>query len=149
MPIAKLCSHPACRAVVRDEHHRCTIHRQHKRSTEVLERSSFYSKANWKKLSLKMRQIRPVCELCQRELTSDVDHHLERIVDSDGSYELDERNLVCLCKSCHFQKGLAFRKLIKSGDYNKIYQWCLNKHPRPEDTGYLHDWIKNKRLTCL
>ncbi|WP_141131190.1 hypothetical protein [Vibrio parahaemolyticus] len=144
MPIAKLCSHPACREIVRDGSHRCIKHRKKVRTKEVIERSGFYSTTRWRNFSLIQRQARPICEMCKKELASDADHWLERSVDADELYWFDERNIVCLCKSCHYRKGNIVKRFIEDGNYIKLYQWCLVNHPRQSEAYYLHDWIKTK-----
>ncbi|HDI3263904.1 TPA: hypothetical protein PMC50_002525 [Vibrio cholerae] len=109
----------------------------------VTERAKFYSTSQWKSLSKSIRQQRPVCESCQKELTSDLDHWLEISLDQEHRYAFNPKNLVCLCKSCHLSKGKYFRYLINSGSVQRIYQWALAHHPRKEDTDYLHEWIKD------
>ncbi|WP_154232784.1 HNH endonuclease [Vibrio parahaemolyticus] len=141
---AKLCTHPCCKAIVRDGSHRCNLHRATKRSKEVIERSSFYNTTSWKKLSLSHRQQHPICELCQRELTSDCDHWSEISISPDD-YKLDPRNLVSLCKSCHYIKGNKIKQYIRHEDWNGIYLYLLNQSPREENKQLLHNWIKSKR----
>ncbi len=143
MPIPKLCSHPACKNISRDGNHKCYLHRQiRKRSAKAIERSGFYNETKWKQLSKSIRMQRPVCEICNKELTNDLDHWLERSIDHNDEFEYDQRNLVCLCKSCHTRKTTKLRKLITDKDYHKIYQWLINNHPRNE-TSYLHEWIRD------
>ncbi|HHG3075749.1 TPA: HNH endonuclease [Vibrio parahaemolyticus] len=144
----KLCSYPSCKNISSDGSHRCSIHKYFQKRKEVVkERAKFYSTSQWKKLSKSIRQQRPVCESCSKELTSDLDHWLEISVDPEHRYALDPSNLVCLCKSCHLKKGKYFRYLINSRDANRIYQWALAHHPRQDETQYLHEWIKDVSYT--
>jgi 5-methylcytosine-specific restriction endonuclease McrA len=138
----KLCSYPNCRTVTTDGSHRCAKHAyKSRRSAPVIERAAFYSTTPWRKLSRLTRAERPVCELCQKELTSDLDHWLERSIAGAEEYELDPRNLICLCKSCHYRKGNQIKRLIHNEDYQTLYHKLLSEHPRPHDSHYLHDWI--------
>lgn len=56
---------------------------------------------NWRKFRLIVLARRPVCECCQRAAASHVDH-IRPIADGGDIY--DERNLQCLCHSCHSRK---------------------------------------------
>lgn len=145
MPIPKLCSHPSCRNISRDGNHRCHLHRKgsYKPNKEVQERSVFYNTTAWTKFSKRIRASRPVCEICDNDLTKDLDHWLERSIAHNTDYDFDERNMVCMCHKCHFNKSVKMRSLINSKEYHKIYQWLLNNHPRKNDTSYLHDWIRS------
>lgn len=145
MALPKLCSEQGCRVIVRDGKHKCINHRWIKRNTEVVERSRFYSTSAWKILSLGQRQLRPICEMCEKDIATDADHWCERILDPEEAYWLDSRNIVCLCKSCHYSKGNKMQRLMQKNDNNGIYLWLLNNHPRPSEAGYLHSWIETRK----
>ncbi|EHM6953360.1 HNH endonuclease [Vibrio parahaemolyticus] len=145
MPILKKCTAPGCRTICKDGSSRCFKHKhKRRRSVESTERIGFYNTPRWRKLSLSLRQQNPVCELCKRELTSDVDHWLERSVDLEEEYFFEPSNLVCLCKTCHQSKTSKLMRLIKNEDYQRIYQYCITHHPRQSDVDYLHSWIKKR-----
>lgn len=150
MPLLKLCTFAGCREIIRDgSSHRCPKHRSTKRSQDAATRASFYNQSRWKTLSLQIRSIHPVCELCQQDFSTDTDHHAELIVDPNHKYAFDSRNLVAMCKSCHYRKSNEFQKIYRTGDINKLYLWLINNHPRREDTDYLHEWISSyKESTC-
>ncbi|MGF1787106.1 hypothetical protein L4D00_15025 [Photobacterium swingsii] len=145
MPLPKLCTERGCNIVSTDGNPKCHLHRSDRRKprAEVAERATFYNTTRWTKFSRLIRSERPVCELCDNELTSDLDHFIERSIDYRKDYEFDPRNMVCLCKACHYRKGTTVKRMIEAHDYNKLYQWMLNNHPRPQDTDYLHEWITN------
>lgn len=109
------------------------------------ERHKFYSTTEWRKLSKSIRAANPVCESCKRELTQDLDHHLEISLDKDHKYSTDPNNLVSLCKRCHWKKSRTFQALVAGGDLNRLYLWLYNTHPRKEDRHYLNEWIKNAK----
>ncbi|ENM2832909.1 hypothetical protein AB6Q85_003309 [Vibrio cholerae] len=147
MALAKLCTFPTCKTVVRDGSHRCINHRQAKRTQEAVDRSQFYKTTSWRKLSLLKRKEHPICELCNKELVADVDHWLELLLDTEQTYALDPRNLVSTCKSCHLQKSAKVRQMLRHPHKNNIiYQWCINNHPRKEDIGYLHQWVQQLKV---
>ncbi|EJG0013014.1 hypothetical protein NV104_002629 [Vibrio parahaemolyticus] len=138
----KLCSYPNCRNITTDGVHRCIKHRKTTRSNEVIQRAKFYNTNHWKKFSKYIRQQNPICEICNKELTSDLDHWLEVSLDKEQLYTFDRRNMVCMCKACHLRKGSKLQRLIRNNEYHKIYQILLVEHPRKSDVSYLHDWIE-------
>lgn len=146
MPRIKICSNPNCNKKSIDGNPKCLIHRRFRnkpRNEEVIERSTFYNTTRWTKFSKSIRAEHPVCEMCNNEITSDCDHFIERSIDYRKDYEFDHRNMVCMCKSCHYTKGLAVKRMIDTEDYHRIYMWMLNNHPRKEDTDYLHEWVNH------
>lgn len=146
MPILKKCTMAGCREIVRDGKHRCLKHRsiKNKPNDETLERHSFYNTTRWKKFSRLMRQERPVCEICQRALSEHLDHWIEISIDSQYEYAFDPRNMVGMCRSCHISKTQKLKRFIKNEDYQRIYQWCYEHHPRKADRHYINDWRLSK-----
>ncbi|ELH4810077.1 HNH endonuclease [Vibrio vulnificus] len=138
----KLCTYPCCRNVTTDGNPRCEKHRTKPKSNAAIERAQFYKSCRWTSFSKSIRKQRPVCELCQKELTEHLDHWLEVSLDKEYLYTFDERNMVCLCRSCHTRKTFQLHRLIKNDEYHKLYHKLLSEHPRPLESGYLHDWIK-------
>lgn len=139
----KLCCETGCRVVTSNGNPRCPKHqRKSIRRAPVIERAAFYGTSAWRALSKNARAARPICELCNRELSADADHWLERSIAGADQYELHEANIVALCKSCHRIKSTKLYRLINQNDYQRIYLHLLANHPRQMDVGYLHDWIR-------
>ncbi|ELA9841231.1 HNH endonuclease [Vibrio parahaemolyticus] len=141
----KLCTYPCCRNITTGGTTRCDKHKsKNKRSAVATERAAFYNTQRWRNFSRLLRQSRPICELCNRNLTSDVDHWLEISADKNHEYTFDERNMVCVCKACHNAKGRKIYRYLQNEDYQKLYQWLVSSHPRQDCVSYLHDWRKSQ-----
>jgi 5-methylcytosine-specific restriction protein A len=63
---------------------------------------AFYKSARWLKVRLVVLQRDPVCTVCHRVPSTEVDHVLDRADRPD--LELDESNLKGKCKPCHSRK---------------------------------------------
>ncbi|WP_371135014.1 HNH endonuclease [Shewanella oncorhynchi] len=135
-----MCSHSGCRTIVRDGNHRCTLHRFTPRRKQTLERSKFYNRASWVRLSKSHRQQYPVCEICNKELSVDCDHMVELVLTDEHSLNPD--NLIAVCCSCHHTKSMKMRQLIRWDNKQEIYLWLTNHwSPRSENKNLLNRWI--------
>lgn len=103
MPYApvKRCGYPQCKDFVDHGIKYCKIH-QHMtyKAADKLRggTDSFYNSARWRKLRLLVLSEEPICRLCERNLSTLVDHILPR---QQGGEDLARDNLQGLCNACH------------------------------------------------
>jgi len=79
---------------------RCAAHRVSRPRPRTATRG--YGSA-WQRLRLVILKRDPICTLCHRERSVEVDHRVPR---SQGGAD-DERNLCGVCKRCHGRKSVA------------------------------------------
>jgi 5-methylcytosine-specific restriction protein A len=114
---AQRCNQAGCYTIVRSEvgsrpTPRCEAHTKVKRvETNELRyagnnvNAKLYNSSRWRRLSKKIRQIRPFCEDCWdngQEVVGDVVDHIREI--SDGGDPFSTKNLRVLCHQCHNTK---------------------------------------------
>lgn len=61
----------------------------------------FYNSSAWRKLSQRVRDLQPICEVCEREPSKYTDHIVSRVA---GGAEWDSENLMAMCTTCHNKK---------------------------------------------
>jgi 5-methylcytosine-specific restriction endonuclease McrA len=89
-----ICTHPACGAIA-VKAGRCGAHPLEKRKAHDPAQRRFYSSARWTQLSKQVRNEEPVCRICRRTPSTNVDH-------IDGDYNNNAReNLRALCTPCN------------------------------------------------
>ena len=90
------CAAPGCPTLVHQGSY-CTTHEETRRHTDP-EQARFYRTARWKKLSKRIRTMRPVCEGCHVRPSKVTDH-------ADGDYTNNaDDNLQALCVDCNATK---------------------------------------------
>jgi 5-methylcytosine-specific restriction enzyme A len=100
----RFCSRPGCGVrVARGE---CQQHRKERRQRDDARRKgaahrAVYQTPTWTRLKALVLSEHPVCQQCERNLSSVVDH-VKPI--SAGGAEYDRENLQALCASCHNRK---------------------------------------------
>ncbi|MBY8157093.1 HNH endonuclease [Vibrio fluvialis] len=154
MAFLKLCAAPHCREIVRDGHSKCLLHRRAKRRREpIRERGAFYQTARWRTVSKLTRQESPVCLICKRNLSEDVDHWVELSTlteNQKNDLAFDPRNLISTCKACHRVKSTRVYRLIEQGKNNELYQYLRNNYPRQNDPRMDLNWLDNwGRVYCF
>lgn len=87
----RICITPGCPNLVP-----CPVHTvtQDQRREKDPEQARFYRSSRWTRLSKLVRAQEPICRLCERRPSTNVDH-------IDGDWRNNERaNLRALCSSC-------------------------------------------------
>lgn len=92
----KACRHPTCAAVV--DRGYCPMHQPRRGSVT----QQGYG-AEWAKTSKRILERDPICRICNRRRSKQVDHIIAR---REGGSE-DDHNLRGLCRSCHARKTVA------------------------------------------
>lgn len=97
----------------------------------------FYSISRWKSLSQELRKEHEICQLCNKNKSTEVHHifpFMHQFEDIREEVFLDKDNLICLCSDCHHQVhaknygnlGIPERMKIESLR-NQISQKYLNQ----------------------
>lgn len=68
----------------------------------------FYNSSTWKRIRRVKLGQNPVCEICERNPASNVDH-IKAI--NNGGDPVDSDNLQSLCHSCHSRKTIYVERL--------------------------------------
>lgn len=66
----------------------------------------FYSLTAWKSMSQKLRKEHEICQLCNKQKSTEVHHifpFMHQFEDVREEVFLDKDNLICLCSDCHHQ----------------------------------------------
>lgn len=66
----------------------------------------FYSLTIWKSMSQKLRKEHEICQLCNKQKSTEVHHifpFMHQFEDIREEVFLDKDNLICLCSDCHHQ----------------------------------------------
>lgn len=66
----------------------------------------FYSLTAWKSMSQEMRKEHEICQLCNKQKSTEVHHifpFMHQFEDIREEVFLDKDNLICLCSDCHHQ----------------------------------------------
>ena len=66
----------------------------------------FYSISRWKTMSQELRKEHEICQLCQKNKSTEVHHifpFMHQFEDVREEVFLDKDNLICLCEDCHHQ----------------------------------------------
>jgi len=96
------CRHPGCRKFRSPEKRGCPDHERNYR-TEDERRGSSNSRGygwSWQKLRKSILKRDPVCAICKRAWSEEVDHCIPK---ARGGSD-DESNLQGVCRSCHAEK---------------------------------------------
>lgn len=120
--MAKRCMSPSCYSIVRDGTARCETHTitQKKVATQLRygnnnENKKLYNSARWRRISKKLRQIRPFCAHCMEHGVEVIGNVVDHIIElSDGGDKFNMDNLQVLCHQCHNTKTADERR--KRGD---------------------------------
>lgn len=111
--IRKLCLAPGCPRYRLEGSSYCEKHQdlqaeKEKRKQEFLSNlythtpsraDTFYTSTKWKKLSRRILQERPICEICGENYADQV-HHIIPVADNP-ELAYDENNLQPICRACH------------------------------------------------
>ena len=99
------CGYPSCPTLT--SHARCDVHRVERYKDP--EQQKYYGSREWKLLRSQVRREEPICRICKRKPTTNVDH-------IDGNWRnRDRKNLRGLCGTCdrrhtgaqHYRKRLT------------------------------------------
>lgn len=66
----------------------------------------YYSTSVWKSMSYQMRKEHEICQLCNKNKSTEVHHifpFMHQFEDVREEVFLDKDNLICLCNDCHHQ----------------------------------------------
>ena len=66
----------------------------------------YYSLSIWKSMSQELRKEHEICQLCQKNKSTEVHHifpFMHQFEDIREEVFLDKDNLICLCSDCHHQ----------------------------------------------
>jgi 5-methylcytosine-specific restriction enzyme A len=95
------CNHPGCPAVVFGAY--CAAHDRARQQAQDKQRGSSHARgygARWRKLRDLVLHEEPICRVCKRKASTDVDHIVPK---SRGGTDA-RANLQGLCKPCHSTK---------------------------------------------
>jgi 5-methylcytosine-specific restriction protein A len=103
------CLSPGCRALRQPPARYCAIHNKEV-NAEQKSSKLFYHSAVWRKVSRAFKSCHPICAVCGREPTQEIDH-IVRL--KDGGLPYDWSNLQGLCSSCHAVKRSAESRIAR------------------------------------
>ncbi len=127
----KLCLRPVCGRIADKDTGYCSLHynmyldklekqKESQKGPEAYQRKlenrpyiKLYNSVQWKRMSKQKLNDNPICQDCEKRLSTEVDH----ITPHHGDLKLffDYLNLQALCKSCHSKKTVKeqFQKSMK------------------------------------
>lgn len=108
-----------------------------KQKKQLVNANDYYDLKQWKQLSYDMRKEHKICQLCNKNKSTEVHHifpFMHQFEDVREEVFLDKDNLICLCTDCHHQVhaknygnlGIPERMKIESLR-NQISQKYLNQ----------------------
>ncbi|MCR6739093.1 HNH endonuclease [Aeromonas dhakensis] len=109
------CKHPTCTNIVPYRTKYCIEHQTNQATVQKFrpEEHKFYNTSKWKALSKKIRAKYPICEKCQKQLSTIADHIYEIRYPNGKKYSLRENNLMAVCHGCHNEKTKQIAKTIR------------------------------------
>jgi len=100
---------------VRNVRSGCEGYRKPKAETYTFDKYRVYNTSRWKKLRLKKLRSKPICQVCNKELATEVDHIIPFSTGFTDRQKLrigfDYSNLQSICHECHLKKHN--KKVIK------------------------------------
>ncbi|EQB2600679.1 HNH endonuclease [Aeromonas salmonicida] len=138
MALQKKCLHPTCTSIALDGETKCEKHFVPRKKVSNYSSDKFYNTSRWKILSNKYLSKNPICEICNKRPSEQVDHWLERRMLLGLSYQTNPDNLISECTSCHSTKSAVVRKLGLNS-YGTI-KYLIENYPRDSGIDYLLDY---------
>ncbi|MGI9251256.1 MAG: HNH endonuclease signature motif containing protein [Pseudohongiellaceae bacterium] len=87
----KKCSYQNCRTILPIPQVYCDKHKA---------QLAKHKSTQWRRLSKAIRAERPICEVCKTRPSQEVHH---KVQSPAGDMFYDPRNLVAICRNCHFK----------------------------------------------
>ena len=124
--LPKACHQNGCREIVRDGNSYCSTHRAGRKTPRRANNNDpFYFSKKWKILSSNHKIKNPWCQYCKADAVAISDHYIEL---NDGGADMDERNILSACHSCHRQKTMQVARARESGGLKEWYLSNIKTH---------------------